>query len=131
MSVEITDKELCDISIKAQENAYAPYSGFRVGAALLCEDGTVYTGCNLENASYGATLCAERCAISKAISEGKRNFIKIAITGSNGDFTMPCGICRQVLAEFMSDGFVITANKDERKTYRVKELIPECFSLGE
>lgn len=131
MSVDITNKELCDISIKAQENAYAPYSGFRVGAALLCEDGTVYTGCNVENASYGATLCAERCAISKAVSDGRRDFVKIAITGSDGNFTMPCGICRQVLAEFMSEGLVITTNKSEIKTYKVKELIPECFSLGD
>lgn len=129
MDIHITDKELCDISMKAQKNAYVPYSGFRVGAALLCEDGTVYTGCNIENASYGATICAERCAIYKAVSEGNCNFVKIAVTSSEGDFTMPCGICRQVLAEFMKEGYIITTNGKEIKTYKVEELIPESFHL--
>lgn len=129
MKQKPSDKELCQIARQAQINAYAPYSNFKVGAALLCEDGTIYTGCNIENASYGATLCAERCAISKAVSEGKRKFLKIAITSSSGDFTMPCGICRQVLFEFMRDGIVLVENGQEIKSYSVTELIPGCFTL--
>lgn len=125
----MTDKELVEISKTAQKYAYAPYSDFRVGAALLCADGTVYTGCNIENASYGATICAERCAIFKAISEGKRNFVKIAITADKKDFVMPCGICRQVLDEFMPDGEVIVASECEIKKYTVRELMPYGFSM--
>lgn len=129
MNRNITGRELCDLAQKAQETAYAPYSAFRVGAALLCADGTVYTGCNIENASYGAALCAERCALAKAVSEGKRDFVKIAVTGSNGDFTMPCGICRQVLHEFMSDGTLLVTNGCEIREYKIKDLIPGCFTL--
>lgn len=126
----ITNKKLCDIAKEAQNKAYAPYSGFQVGAALLCKDGTVYTGCNIENASYGATMCAERCAIAKAVSEGAREFERIAITSSSNDFTTPCGICRQVLFEFMPDGEVVLTNDTEYKIFKVSELIPGCFTLG-
>ena len=129
MSNIISDKELCDIAIDIQKNAYAPYSDFRVGAALLCEDGSVFTGVNIENASYGATVCAERCAIFKAVSEGKKGMLKIAITSSSGDFTMPCGMCRQVMSEFMPDGEVIVTNGKEIKNYKVSELIPSSFVL--
>lgn len=129
MGKHITDKELCNIAMKARESAYAPYSGFRVGAALLCDDGTVFTGCNIENASFGATICAERCAVSKAISEGYKGFTKIAVMGSHGDFTMPCGICRQVLYEFMKEGTLIVANGEEIKEYKISDLIPGCFTL--
>ena len=99
----MTDKELILSALKARENAYAPYSQFLVGAALLCSDGTVYTGCNIENISYSGTVCAERTAIFKAVSDGKREFSKIAIVGGKKGETIsayPCGICRQVMAEF-------------------------------
>ena len=101
------NKALIDMALKAMENAYAPYSGFKVGAALLCSDKKVYTGCNIENSSYGASNCAERTAIFKAVSEGEREFEKIAIVSSSGDFTFPCGICRQVLSEIMYDKPVV------------------------
>lgn len=129
MNNMISDKELCNIAISVQKQAYAPYSKFRVGAALLCKDGSIYTGCNIENASYGATICAERCAISKAVSEGKKEFLKIAITSSNNEYTMPCGICRQVLYEFMKEGIVVVTNGQDIKRYSVNELIPGCFTL--
>ena len=110
--------------------AYAPYSQFQVGAALLCKDGQVFTGCNVENASYGATCCAERTAIGKAVSEGVRCFEKIAIMASDGGFTAPCGICRQVLLEFMPEGQVVLGNKTgEIQVFTVKELLPHGFTL--
>jgi len=117
--------------------AYAPYSGFFVGAALLCEDGTVYCGCNIENASYSATLCAERNAIFQAVKDGVRDFEAIAVVGgANGEitgFVPPCGVCRQVLREFCRDDFkVILGGKDD--DYRVKtlsELLPCDFSAAE
>ena len=111
------------------KNAYAPYSKFQVGAALLAKDGRVFTGCNVENASYGATNCAERTAIFKAVSEGYREFDAIAIVASSGDFASPCGICRQVLAEFMPEGKVIL-DSDEKGmvTYSVRELLPLGFT---
>ena len=96
----MTKQELCRRAMAMLPMAYAPYSHFRVGAALECEDGTVYTGCNVENASFGATNCAERTAIFKAVSEGHRRFVRIAIAAETERFTSPCGICRQVLAEF-------------------------------
>ncbi|MBE5957868.1 MAG: cytidine deaminase [Lachnospiraceae bacterium] len=125
----MSDKELCEIAVNIQKNAYAPYSEFRVGAALLCKDGSVYTGVNIENASFGATICAERCAIFKAVSDGKKDFVKIAITSSSNDFTMPCGMCRQVMSEFMEDGAVIVTNGKEIKSFKVSELLPGSFSF--
>ncbi len=124
------NKELIDFAYRAMENAYAPYSNFKVGAALLA-DGRIYTGCNIENASYGATICAERCAILKAVSEGNKKLEKIAIVSSSGDYTMPCGICRQVMNEFMSDGIVVVTNNKEIKEYRVRELLPAGFSQAD
>ena len=127
-------EELMEYAKKAMENAYAPYSDFRVGAALLCEDGTVYTGCNVENAAYSPTLCAERVAVGKAVSEGKREFAALAVCGGKGgvltDVCTPCGVCRQVLAEFcrktmpvyVTDGKTVTA-------YTLEELLPMGFSL--
>ena len=116
----------------AMKNAYAPYSRFRVGAALLTKDGAVFKGCNIENASYGATNCAERTAIFKAISEGYREFEKIAIVASSGDFASPCGICRQVLAEFMPEGEVILYSEEKGMvTYTVRELLPMGFSKAD
>ena len=124
------NKALIDMALKAMENAYAPYSGFKVGAAILCSDKKAYTGCNIENSSYGASNCAERTAIFKAASEGEREFEKIAIVSSSGDFTFPCGICRQVLSEFMYDKTVVLfSEKDGIREFKVKELLPEAFRL--
>ena len=124
----MTDKELVNIAKEAMENAYAPYSHFKVGAALLAKDGRVFQGCNIENASYGATNCAERTAIFKAVSEGYREFEKIAIVASSGDYASPCGICRQVLFEFLPEGKVIL-DSDEKGmvTFTVRELLPLGF----
>lgn len=123
----MTNRELVSLAEKAMENAYAPYSGFKVGAALLTSDGEVYTGCNIENISFGATVCAERCAVFKAVSEGKRSFLKLAIVSSSEDKTFPCGICRQVLAEFMPDGEIIIKNGEQEEVYTVSELLPHSF----
>ena len=124
------NRELINMAEKAMEKAYAPYSKFKVGAALLCADGRVYTGCNIENASYGASNCAERTAVFKAISEGKREFIKIAIVSSGGDFTYPCGICRQVLSEFMPNGSIVLFSKEQGiKEFTLNELLPYAFKL--
>ncbi len=126
----ISNEELVRIADEAKEFAYSPFSNFKVGAALLGKSGKVYTGCNVENSSYGGTNCAERTAIFKAISEGEREFEKIAIMSSSGDFTSPCGICRQVIFEFMQDGEVILGtNKGEVQSYAVKELLPLGFKL--
>lgn len=115
---------------KAMGNAYAPYSQFYVGAALLTTDGEIFTGCNVENASYGASICAERCAALKAISEGYTSFEKIAIVSSSGELTYPCGICRQFLAEFMEDGSVVLEDKNgEIIEHSLSELIPYAFNL--
>lgn len=124
----MTDKELVILAKEAMENAYAPYSHFKVGAALLAKDGRVFQGCNIENASYGATNCAERTAIFKAVSEGYREFEKIAIVASSGEYASPCGICRQVLFEFLPEGKVIL-DSDEKGmvTFTVRELLPLGF----
>lgn len=115
----------------ARENAYAPFSHFRVGAALLCRDGTVYTGCNIENSSYTPTLCAERCAMAKAVSEGKRQFKAIAIVGSLDEYTMPCGVCRQFLYEFCDESFPVICAKNEADYVETTlgELFPKGFRL--
>jgi cytidine deaminase len=125
----MTDEKLVALAKEAMEYAYSPYSNFKVGAALLAKDGRVFTGCNVENASYGATNCAERTAVFKAVSEGCREFDAIAIVASSGDFVSPCGICRQVLAEFMPDGKVILdSNEKGMVTYLVRELLPCSFT---
>ncbi len=126
----MTDKELLEIADKAMENAYAPYSKFKVGAALLCSDGTVFTGCNIENASFGATNCAERTAIFKAVSEGYRDFEAIAIVSSGGGETYPCGICRQVMGEFAPKLRIILRNENGEPTeYNFMDIMPKFFSL--
>ncbi len=124
----MTDRELVILAKEAMENAYAPYSHFKVGAALLAKDGRVFQGCNIENASYGATNCAERTAIFKAVSEGVREFEAIAIVASSGEYASPCGICRQVLFEFLPEGKVIL-DSDEKGmvTFTVRELLPLGF----
>ena len=132
----MTDKELTLKAVKAMDNAYAPYSGFMVGAALLSEDGRVFSGCNIENAAYPAGLCAERAAIAGAVSAGVRNFLKIAIVGGkNGeiiDYCPPCGICRQVLIEFCGENFEILLYDGKTvKSYRFKELLPHKFGSDE
>lgn len=124
----MNNKELIEEAKKTMKKAYAPYSKFSVGAALITDSGKVYTGCNVENASYGASNCAERTAFFKAISEGERKFKKIAIVSSSKEFIFPCGICRQVMAEFMIDGKVILYNEKEIKVYKVKELLPYAFT---
>ncbi len=128
----MTDQELVALAKEAMKNAYVPYSKFQVGAALLAKDGTVFKGCNIENASYGATNCAERTAIFKAVSEGVKEFEKIAVVASSGDYASPCGICRQVLFEFMPDGEVIL-DSDEKGmvTYTVRELLPMGFNSSD
>jgi cytidine deaminase len=105
-----TKKQLVEAAIAASQNAYIPYSGYPVGAALLAADGTIATGCNIENASYPATICAERTALVKAVSEGKREFVALAVVTENGGF--PCGICRQMLFEFAPQLHVIIATMD-------------------
>ena len=122
--------ELIVLAEKARNLAYAPYSGFKVGAALLCENGKVYTGCNIENASFSPTVCAERVAFFKAIAEGERDFVAIAIAGGKQDeqlvFCPPCGVCRQVMAEFCDKDFLIVG-KDEK--YTLEQLLPMGFKL--
>jgi len=122
-------RELLKKAEKARENAYAPYSGFRVGAALITLGGRVYTGCNIENATYGATICAERAAIACAVSNGEREFEAIAIDSDNDETTFPCGICRQVITEF-GQGIKIIAGKADGdiKVYEIKDLLPHAFT---
>ena len=128
----MTKEQLVSMAKDAMLNAYSPYSGYKVGAALLCKDGSVYTGCNIENAGYSATNCAERTAFFKAVSEGKREFSAIAVCGGKdgvmeGEFP-PCGVCRQVMREFCGDDFLIyLASKDGIETYTLKELLPVSF----
>lgn len=124
------NQELLQLAKQAAEYAYAPYSHFCVGAALLCENGKVFTGCNIENATYGATCCAERVAVGKAISEGERAFTKIAVVSLQGEMTPPCGICRQVLLEFMPSGQVVLENGTGGfMVFGVRELLPFGFEL--
>ncbi len=131
----MTEKELCALAIKATENAYAPYSGYKVGAALLTKSGKVYFGCNIENASYSPTNCAERTAFFKAISEGEREFFAIAIAGGkNGKIKgvfPPCGVCRQVMSEFCSKDFVVLLVKSENdfERYTLSQLLPLAFEF--
>jgi cytidine deaminase len=125
--------ELIALAAQARKMAYAPYSGFCVGAALLGKSGKVYTGCNVENAAYTPTNCAERTAVFKAVSEGEREFAAIAIVGGKGeemsDFCAPCGICRQVLAEFCDGDFpVVLGTPEKYQAYTLAELLP--FSFG-
>ena len=130
----MTPEKLIALAVEAMGKAYAPYSGFQVGAALLCSDGTVFTGCNIENAAYSPTNCAERTAVFKAVSEGHKDFAAIAICGGKGgkitNLCTPCGVCRQVLREFCKDDFPIyLAHKDGCKTLTLADLLP--YSFGE
>lgn len=127
-------KSLAERAKQAARNAYCPYSNFHVGAALLTGDGSIYTGCNVENSSYGATICAERTAAVKAVSEGCRSFIAVAVVGYHQreaamTFCMPCGICRQFLSEFAQaeDFDIAVTDSINIKIYRCSELLPEAF----
>ena len=126
----MTNEMLLQLAMEASKNAYVPYSNFHVGAALECSDGTVYTGCNVENSSYGATNCAERTAIFKAVSEGHRDFVRIAIYSPDSDiFAMPCGICRQVMVEFNYDmELILSKANGEIKVMSLRQLLPEAFT---
>ena len=125
----MTKQELCQKAMEMLDMAYVPYSHFPVGAALECSDGTVFTGCNVENAAYGSTICAERTAIVKAVSEGKRDFVRIVVAGRSDDYCVPCGECRQVLNEFAPDIEVICLNnKGEELALPLKALLPYGFS---
>lgn len=124
----MTDQELVNKALGMLEAAYVPYSHFAVGAALECADGTVYTGCNVENAAYGAGICAERTALVKAVSEGKRAFTRLAVAARSRDFCTPCGICRQMLYEFAPDLPVLCARADGCfRTYTLRELLAHGF----
>lgn len=125
------NKALIQEAIEAKKNSYSPYSNFAVGAALLCKDGKIYRGCNIENGAYPTSICAERVALFKAVSEGERDFIGIAIVSSSGEITPPCGACRQALSEFVKGDFkvILAKNQDEYKTYNFAELLPLSFKL--
>ncbi|MGN1042964.1 MAG: cytidine deaminase [Christensenellales bacterium] len=132
----MTDKELMRLAAEARKKSYSPYSEFSVGAALLSKDGKIYTGCNIENATFTPTVCAERTAFFKAVSEGVTRFEKIAIVGGRhgetSPFCSPCGVCRQVMAEFCDKDFsVLLGNENDFKTYRLDELLPFSFEKTE
>ena len=122
------DQELIDAAIAVRENAYAPFSEFRVGAALETDDGEIIAGCNVESASYGLTVCAERVAIWKAISQGKRKIKHIAVVADTEELTPPCGVCRQIIWEFGGDIPVILANlKGKTEVVQMRDLLPRAF----
>ena len=132
----MTPEKLIELAKEAMTRAYMPYSGFKVGAALLCADGSVYCGCNIENASFTPTICAERTAFFKAVYDGHRDFTAIAVVGGKdgvitGSFP-PCGVCRQVMREFCGDGFVIyMGNAEGYTSMTMAELLPCSFSASE
>ena len=131
----MTPETLMELAIEAMGHSYSPYSGYTVGAALLCADGTVYQGCNIENSAFSPTNCAERTAFFQAIYEGKREFTAIAVCGGKGgvitDIFPPCGVCRQVMREFCKSDFKIyLAGADKKiKQFTLAELLPQSFSL--
>ena len=123
--------ELIDSALEARERAYCPYSNFKVGAAVLFEDGKIYTGSNIENASFGGTNCAERTAIFKGVHEGNREIKEVALVGDTNAYTYPCGICRQVIAEFVIDEkipVIIIKNKNDYIVKTFEEILPGVFS---
>ena len=131
----MTDRELIKEAKEAAKSSYAPYSHFNVGAALITRNGKVYSGCNIENAAYSPTNCAERTAFFKAVSEGERDFSAIAIVGGKNldfvSFCSPCGVCRQVMSEFCDGDFriILGRNDEELKVYSLNELLPLSFGL--
>lgn len=125
----MSNDELISKAYEAMKNSYAPYSKFNVGAVALCGE-KIYIGCNIENASFGATICAERCAIFKAVSDGCTKIDKIVIVCSTHDFAYPCGICRQVMTEFMDEnGIIVVTNDKEIREYELSDLMPESFRM--
>lgn len=134
---EINYNELIEKALGMLKMAYVPYSHFHVGAALLCDDGTIFTGCNIENSAYGPSNCAERTAIFKAVSEGYKNFTAIAVVGGPegvvSEYCTPCGVCRQVMREFCKKDFKIICAKSpsDYKEYTLEDLLPQSFSLND
>ena len=130
----MNDSQLVDLAMEAMNHAYVPYSGYKVGAALLCADGTVYQGCNIENAAYGPTNCAERTAFFKAVYDGHRAFSAIAVCGGKGGVISgafpPCGVCRQVMREFCEDDFriLLIAENGTWEEFTLAQLLPYSFS---
>jgi len=124
----MTREELKRTALAMRERSYSPYSRFRVGAALECSDGTVFTGCNIENAAFGPTICAERTAVAKAVSEGRRDFVRIAVASDSKSPCVPCGVCRQVLREFAPEIEIICLGTDgKEKTMSLNDLLPHSF----
>ena len=129
----MTREELKAAAVAMLDRAYIPYSHFPVGAALECSDGTVFTGCNIENASFGPTICAERTAVAKAVSEGHRDFVRIVIAGRSRELCVPCGVCRQVMAEFCDPNefeIILAKDADDYQTHTLEELLPLGFGPG-
>ncbi len=125
------EKELIEKAKRARLKAYAPYSNFKVGAALLTKSGKVYTGANVENSTFGLTVCAERVAVFKAVSRGEKKFLKIVVVADKDPPVTPCGACRQVLSEFAKDLRIVCANLQGKvERYSLKELLPEAFEKG-
>lgn len=122
-------ERLVALAREAMARAHAPYSGFRVGAAVLGEDGSMHAGCNVENASYGLTICAERAAVAKAVSEGVRRFRCLVVATATADPVPPCGACRQVLAEFSPDLTVVSVAETTRREWTLAELLPNPFQM--
>ena len=128
----MTDRQLIEIARDAMENSYSPYSGFSVGAAIESEDGAVFTGCNVENASFGATICAESAALAAAVSAGHRRFKRAAVYSKGANYCMPCGVCRQRLLEFSPRMEVLCAREDGRYvSYPLTTLMPYPFGAGQ
>ncbi|MGN0573214.1 MAG: cytidine deaminase [Acutalibacteraceae bacterium] len=135
----MNNSDLIKSAVIARKKSYSPYSGFSVGAALLCADGTVFTGCNIENSAFSPTVCAERTAFFKAVSDGKRDFVKIAVVGGASELEIPdyhcppCGVCRQVMKEFCNPDFEIIMAKtpDDYRSMKLSELLPASFDKRE
>lgn len=123
------NKELIKLAMNVRDNAYVPYSNFKVGACLLTKNGKTFVGCNVENASFGATNCAERTAIFSAVASGEREFEKIAIIGSNpNEYAYPCGICRQVMNEFGDFTVIVAKDENDYKEFKLSKLLPSSFN---
>ena len=122
---------LIESALKAKENSYSPYSKFRVGAAVLTKDGKIYTGCNIENAAYTTGICAEKTAFAKAVSDGNKEFLALALVSDSDDYVSPCGECRQFISEFVEPDFkvILAKSTNDYKTYDFAELLPLSFKL--
>ncbi len=123
--------KLVEQAVKARKHAYVPYSGFKVGAAVQSKSGRIYTGCNIENASYGLSNCAERTAIFKAVSEGEDQFIAIAVVADTPGPVSPCGACRQVMSEFGIEKIILTNLRGEQQVLTIEEILPFSFAKGD